>query len=103
MKHRKDGDGGETVSGQSNVEASANCNTLLESLTLLSKGLKDFKQDIGKDLNSFKSNVKKTMKDDLVKTVEHRKDGDDEETMSGKANVEASINCNALLESLKKD
>lgn len=47
-----------------------------------------------------KAMSKKLFKDDLVKTIKHGKDGDDKETGSGKANAEASINCNALLESL---
>lgn len=46
VKHWKDGDDEEIVSGKSNVETSVNCNALLESLTLLSKELKDFKKDM---------------------------------------------------------
>ena len=44
----------------------ASINNVLESLSQLSKELKDFKQDMRKDLSEFKSDVTKSMKDDLA-------------------------------------
>ncbi|KAG1952322.1 hypothetical protein F2P79_010243 [Pimephales promelas] len=60
----EDGDEG-TASGNA-TEATVNQNTLLESLALLSKELKDFKQVVRQDPSDFKNDVMKTMKDDLV-------------------------------------
>ena len=48
----------------------ASINNVLESLSQLSKELKDFKQDMRKDLSEFKSDVTKTMKDDLAEFKE---------------------------------
>lgn len=60
-EHGEDGNDEETASGEANVIASVNQNTLLEGLTLLSEELKDFKQDMRRDLSEFKNDVKKTM------------------------------------------
>ncbi|XP_051233435.1 spermatogenesis-associated protein 16-like [Dicentrarchus labrax] len=48
---------------EANAAASINQNALLEGLTLLSKELKDFKEDVRTDLSEFKNDVNKAMKD----------------------------------------
>lgn len=52
----------EATLGEANTEASA----LLQALSMLRTDLKDFKQEMRRDLDEFKNDVKKVLKDDLV-------------------------------------
>lgn len=64
--HEENGSG-EVMSGEANsAAASAAQNTLLEALTSLRTELKDFKQDMRRDLDEFKNDVKKALKNDLA-------------------------------------
>lgn len=47
------------------AEASTDQNALLQALTMLCTELKDFKQEMRRDLDEFKNDVKKVLKDDL--------------------------------------
>lgn len=62
----EDGGNGETRPDEANAAASVSQNALLEGLAALANELKDFKQDVRRDLGDFKDDVKKTLKDDLT-------------------------------------
>ena len=69
-EHGEDGDHGETSTGEANAAASTHQNALLEGLTSLTKELKDFKQDMRRDLGEFKNEIKKAVKDDFAEFKE---------------------------------
>lgn len=58
-------DKGELTPSESKGNVSIDQSILLESLSELSKEIKDLKQDIKKDLSEFKNEVKTTMKEDF--------------------------------------
>jgi len=62
-EHEENVDNRKTIPG----EASTDQNALLQALAMLHKELKDFTQGMRRDLDEFKNDVKKVLKDDLAK------------------------------------